>query len=51
MTAIYLLILGVLAFSHQSHWHQLHPWTAWFVILVLAAIADLFMHRTYVSRR
>lgn len=51
MTALYLLILGLLALSHQTHWHQLHPWTAWFVILVLAAVADLVMHRSYVVRR
>ena len=50
MTALYLLILAILDFTHQPHWRQLHPWTAWFVILVLAAIADLVMHRSYVVR-
>jgi hypothetical protein len=46
MTAIYLVILGFLALSHHNHWSQLHPWTAWFVILVLAAIVDLVVHRS-----
>jgi hypothetical protein len=46
MTALYLLILAILAFSHHGHWSQLHPWTAWFVILVLAAIVDLVVHRS-----
>ena len=46
MTALYLLILAFLALSHHGHWGQLHPWTAWFVILVLAAIADLVIHRS-----
>jgi hypothetical protein len=46
MTAIYLLILGFLALNHHSHWYQLHPWTTWFVILVVVAIADLVIHRS-----
>lgn len=46
MTALYLLILGVLAFDHHAHWGQLHPWSVWFVILVLAAIVDLVGHRS-----
>jgi hypothetical protein len=46
MTALYLLILAILAFNHHAHWSQLHPWTAWFVILVLAAIVDLVVHRS-----
>ena len=45
MTALYLLLLALLALGHHSHWGQLHPWTAWFVILVLAAIVDLVAHR------
>lgn len=45
MTALYLLILAVLDLDHHNHWGQLHPWTAWFVILVLAAVADLVAHR------
>jgi len=44
MTALYLLILAILAFDHHGHWSQLHPWTAWFVILVLAALIDLVVH-------
>jgi len=48
MTAIYLLILAVLAWDKHPHWLSLHPWTIWFVILVLAAIADLVLHRNYV---
>jgi len=43
MTAIYLLVLAVLAVDHHGHWSQLHPWTAWFVILVVVAIADLVL--------
>lgn len=46
MTAIYLVVLAILAFDHHSHWKQLHPWTAWFVILVLAAIIDIVAHRS-----
>ncbi|HEX8917199.1 MAG TPA: hypothetical protein VF898_01730 [Chloroflexota bacterium] len=46
MTAIYLLVLAVLAFDNHAHWKQLHPWTIWFVILVLVAIADLVVHRS-----
>lgn len=45
MTAVYLLILAVFAWDHHPHWGQLHPWTVWFVILVLVAIADLVIHR------
>lgn len=45
MTAVYLLVLAVLAWDHHAHWHQLHPWTVWFIILVLAAIGDLVLHR------
>ena len=50
MTAIYLLVLAVLAVDHHGHWSQLHPWTAWFVILVVVAIADLVVHRSVLSR-
>ena len=46
MTALYLLILALLSYDHHSHWSQLHPWTSWFVILVLAAIVDLVVHRS-----
>jgi uncharacterized membrane protein YbhN (UPF0104 family) len=46
MTALYLLILAVLALDNHRHWSQLHPWTVWFVILVLAAIVDLVVHRS-----
>jgi hypothetical protein len=45
MTAIYLLVLAVLAWDHHSHWSQLHPWSIWFVILVLVAVGDLVVHR------
>ena len=38
--------LAVLASVHHSHWSQLHPWTIWFIILVLAAILDLVIHRS-----
>jgi hypothetical protein len=50
MTALYLLILAFLDLTHHPHWSQLHPWTSWFVILVLAAVADLVMHRSYIVR-
>lgn len=46
MTAVYLLVLAVLASVHHSHWSQLHPWTIWFIILVLAALLDLVIHRS-----
>jgi hypothetical protein len=46
MTAIYLIILAVLAFDHHAHWKQLHPWTLWFLVLVVVAIADLIVHRS-----
>jgi hypothetical protein len=46
MTAIYLLILGVFALDHHPHWNQLHPWTIWFLVLVLAAVVDLVAHRS-----
>lgn len=46
MTALYLLILGLLALTHHSHWHQLHPWTIWFIVLVLTAVVDLVAHRS-----
>ncbi|MBV9280440.1 MAG: hypothetical protein JOZ41_10200 [Chloroflexi bacterium] len=45
MTVIYLIVLGVLAWDHHPHWSQLHPWTSWFIILVLAAVVDLVIHR------
>jgi hypothetical protein len=45
MTAIYLLVLAVLAYDRHSHWYQLHRWTIWFVILVILAILDLGLHR------
>ncbi len=47
MTALYLLILALLALNHHGHWNQLHPWTSWFIILVLAAIIDLVAHRSF----
>lgn len=34
-----------LPFDHHAHWKQLHPWTIWFVILVVVAIADLVIYR------
>jgi hypothetical protein len=46
MTAVYLLVLAVLASVHHSHWQQLHPWTIWFIILVVAALLDLVIHRS-----
>jgi hypothetical protein len=46
MTAIYLVILAVFAYDHHSHWNQLHPWTTWFIILVIAAVLDLVIHRS-----
>jgi hypothetical protein len=46
VTALYLLILAVLAFDHHAHWTQLHPWTVWFTVLVVLAIADLVVHRS-----
>jgi hypothetical protein len=45
MTAVYLLVLAIFAYDHHSHWSQLHPWTIWFVILVIVAIGDLVVHR------
>lgn len=46
MTAIYLLVLAAFAWDHHSHWHQLHPWTIWFVVLVGLSLADLVVHRS-----
>jgi hypothetical protein len=45
MTVLYIIILALLALNHHSHWHQLYPWTSWFIILLLAGIVDLALHR------
>jgi hypothetical protein len=45
VTLIYLLVLAVFAWDHHAHWAQLHPWTIWFVILLLVAVGDLVLHR------
>jgi len=45
MTVVYLVVLAVFAWDHHAHWNQLHPWTIWFAVLVLAAIVDLVLHR------
>jgi len=35
-TLLWLIILAI----SGSHWHELHPWTTTFVILVITAILD-----------
>lgn len=35
-TLLWLIILGIAG----SHWHELHPWTTTFVILVITAVLD-----------
>jgi hypothetical protein len=47
MTAVYLLVLAIFAWDKHPHWNQLHPWTTWFIILVLVAVIDLVAHKRY----
>jgi len=46
--AVYLLVLAIFAWDKHPHWNQLHPWTTWFIILVLVAVIDLVAHKRYI---
>ena len=45
MAALYMLLLLVFRVLHLFHftWTKLHPWTNWFVILIVLIIVDFVL--------
>jgi hypothetical protein len=45
MAALYMLLLLIFKVVHLFHfqWVKLHPWTNWFIILVVLIVVDFVL--------